>query len=308
MSNQCVVCRFQELIDWGQGRDNMLGGPRRYLYRRCRACGSLVRADVEPDENEESWYFDGYYGHRSSSPLMRKARMMLDGAPNALLRTIPVLRGSTDQGLQAVERLRLAKNAHILDVGCGGAELLRKLQQRGFRELCGADPYAPSEADEESFHIRRCGIESIDGNFDLVMFHHSLEHVRDPLTSLQHAAKLTPSGRVLVRIPVVDSLACDKYGLSWAQLDAPRHRWLPSLDGIRYLAWQAGLSVESVEWDSTAFQFWGSEVASSGGTLVGVHAITRFGVRRYWWMSRSAQCLNDCGRGDQVAVVMRSRS
>ena len=48
------------------------------------------------------------------------------------------------------------------------------------------------------------------------------------------------------------------------QLDAPRHLVLYSLAGLRRLAEAEGFGVELVAFDSTGFQFWGSELVRDG--------------------------------------------
>jgi hypothetical protein len=42
-------------------------------------------------------------------------------------------------------------------------------------------------------------------------------------------------------------------------MDAPRHLFHFSVQSFYILAEKAGLKVENIEYDSTAFQFWGSE-------------------------------------------------
>ena len=91
------------------------------------------------------------------------------------------------------------------------------------------------------------------------MFHHSLEHVDDPEAALSLCRKrLEPQGRVLVRIPV-PHYAWRRYRDRWVQLDAPRHLHLMSERGFTQLVQRAGLVVAKVFYDSTPFQFWGSE-------------------------------------------------
>jgi hypothetical protein len=98
------------------------------------------------------------------------------------------------------------------------------------------------------------------GNWDLITYHHSFEHISAPLEELQKVRELlSETGKCIIRIPVVDSYAWEHYRTDWVQLDAPRHFFLYSLKSFTLLAEKAGLMVEKVEFDSTAFQFWGSE-------------------------------------------------
>ena len=63
---------------------------------------------------------------------------------------------------------------------------------------------------------------------------------------------------IVIRIPIAGTHAWQTYGVDWVQLDAPRHLFLHTEDGMRSLAAGAGLQVTAVVHDSTAMQFWGS--------------------------------------------------
>lgn len=97
------------------------------------------------------------------------------------------------------------------------------------------------------------------GQFDLIMLHHALEHVVNPAETLQQAGKiLRTGGQLLIRVPVAGA-AWKRYGANWIQLDPPRHIFLPTVKSMEVLAARAGLRFGQVVFDSTEFQFWGSE-------------------------------------------------
>ena len=149
----------------------------------------------------------------------------------------------------------------ILDVGCGAGKLLHKLRNDGFRDLHGVDPYLPAEVHEPGLRIVRRQVSEMDGAYDLVMLHHSLEHIPDQVQALREAARLArPTGTVLVRIPVADSWAWRHYGVDWVQLDALRHLYLHTRRSLETVAAAAGLRLARVLHDSEPLQFWGSEL------------------------------------------------
>src|SRR6185437_9012453 len=93
-----------------------------------------------------------------------------------------------------------------------------------------------------------------------IMFHHSFEHIEDQIGTLAEVkSKLSPNGLCLIRIPVAQ-WAWRHYGVNWVQLDAPRHFVIHTHESMIMAAEQAGLNIVNVEYDSTAFQFWGSEL------------------------------------------------
>lgn len=55
------------------------------------------------------------------------------------------------------------------------------------------------------------------------------------------------------------SYAWEKYGIKWVQVDAPRHFYLHSIKSMELLVNKTHLKIDDIIWDSTSFQFWGSE-------------------------------------------------
>jgi hypothetical protein len=98
------------------------------------------------------------------------------------------------------------------------------------------------------------------------------------------------------------------------QLDAPRHLYLHSTDSLKRLAAAAGFECEAVRYDSTAFQFWGSEqyvknvplhspmsyCINPKESLFSKEDIEKFRVR--------AEELNSKDLGDQAAFYLRKDS
>jgi hypothetical protein len=90
----------------------------------------------------------------------------------------------------------------------------------------------------------------MEGGYDLIMLHHVLEQLVDPLQSLKEArARLNPRGRILVRIPVAGSHTWRIYRENWYNLDPPRHLLVPSRRGMEVLAERSGLRPVHVDFD-----------------------------------------------------------
>lgn len=213
--------------------------------------------------------------------------------------------------LKSLARLGLNRETQILDVGCGGGWLLGKLYRAGFHRLAGIDPLLPNDVEiVPNLVVRRLDLEEIHEQFDLIMLHHVLEHIDRPLEMLVSCRqRLKAGGTVMVRTPLVESYAWEKYRQNWVQLDAPRHLFLHSRASLELLAQQSGLMVTDIWCDSTAFQFWGSELYLKGISLVDEQGNQRNPVA---YLSRSvlkgfiqeAWRLNSQGRGDQCVVLL----
>ncbi|MBA3672023.1 MAG: class I SAM-dependent methyltransferase, partial [Gemmatimonadaceae bacterium] len=196
--------------------------------------------------------------------------------------------------------------SRILDVGCGQGLLLQRLVDAGFDGAIGIDPFIAADARYAGrILVKRGTLDEMDGTFDLVMFHHSLEHIGSQRDTLARAAELLrDGGHCLVRIPVADSWAWEEYRDRWVQLDAPRHLFLHSVNSLRQLAESVGLQLDRVVHDSTAFAMEGSELYRRDRPLTGLPS-AGFSPEQRRAFGRQARELNASGRGDQAAFYLR---
>jgi SAM-dependent methyltransferase len=293
-----------------------MGGAFRYL--ECGSCGCLQLLDV-PDDLER-YYSREYYAF--DAPPVHARRQLLRA-----LRTLIALRlGPGRAGLLYRRRVApywltlLAGNAglqsRILDVGSGSGGLLTELQHQGFRRLLGVDPYIEHDLEYTSeFRVLKRSLDEIEGSFDFILLNHSFEHVEDPQRVLDQAKRLlTSDGTILVRTPLADSVAWKRYGCDWVQLDAPRHLFVHTRKSLEILAAKARLRVVRVLYDSTAFQFWGSEQYRMGIALESERSHLRnpanspFSLAVLDEFAHEAERLNAAGLGDQAAFWLAVES
>lgn len=310
---KCRVCGGTRAASRFEAREMMHGSRERFEYFECAACGSLQPVTL-PDDVAR-FYDQGYYTFEERPQLERpgpigrflrraRARHVLGrfSGPGWILTRFrgipPLLRWARQSGA--------GLDSSILDVGCGSGTLLHAMRDAGFRDLTGIDPYLPPDAiGARGIRFERISIAKMVGEFELIMFHHSLEHVPDPGRTLSAAERLlAPGGCVLVRIPIADSEAWERYGADWVQLDAPRHLFVPTTKALRSLSIGCGLSVQAIEHDSTAFQFWGSELYRRDIPLDDAAIETVFSVAELATFEGEAARLNAAGRGDQVCLYL----
>ena len=294
----------------------MLGLRHVFHYRECEACETLVLAD--PPADPAPYYPSGYYSLRPR-PRPRRVvrwakRLRAEAAARGhgrLARAIGL--GAPEPGWSTwLEMAGLDRSASVCDVGCGNGDGLLDLRDDGFTNLVGADPFIAETARRDGILIHRATAEDVPGTYDLVTFNHSFEHVPDPLPTLRHARDLLASGGTLMlRTPAAGCWAWREYGTDWVALDAPRHTFIPSVEGLRAAAAEAGLEVFATVRDSTELQFWRSEqyrrdipLLDPASHQADPHgsSFTRAQIRD--WRKRAAE-LNAAGEGDTIATFLR---
>ena len=175
------------------------------------------------------------------------------------------------------------------------------------------DPLIDAEIDHgQGLRIHKLTLSDLEGQYALVMLHHSFEHMADPASVVREIHRLLrPGGWALIRIPVADSLAWRDYGVDWVQLDAPRHLFLHTRKSMETLARAAGLSIARVDCDGTGFQFWGSElyrqnIALREDDMKGRTGADRFTSAELSGFEQRAAEANARDQGDQAVFYLRS--
>ena len=318
----CRVCHNTDHNIAYNVKEMMMGLRDMHQYFECASCGCLQISHIP--ENIQAYYpNDDYYSYDKVSAasgikgklIQHRDRFAATG--NGLL-------GRAMQRLQPHDKLpalRYAKvdlDAHILDVGCGAGHLLHSMKEAGFKHLLGIDPFNKEEIrydnqliiEQKSIHD--LPIRSDNGDWDLIMFNHSFEHVFDQHEVLEKALKLLkPNGLCMIRIPTVTSWAWRHYEVNWVQLDAPRHFFLHSIQSMNVLAHQMGFTLEEVIYDSFAFQKWGSiqyqhDIALHDENSYAVNPEkSMFTKSEIDTFEADSQQLNASKAGDQAAFYLR---
>lgn len=254
----------------------MFGSREHFKYVQCSHCECLQIAEIPT--NLAAYYPENYSAHKVAprpgyTALGRWARRQY--FRNALFgRGHKVAKLIERFGKPVVPRLDWATpvprvlsacnvkdfSARFLDVGCGSwSKWLQDLYEMGFRRLIGIDPYIRGIKRFGPIQIRKASLRDIGGAYEVISFHHSLEHIPDQVETLLVArALLAPEGRLLVRIPTVSSRGWKEFGTDWVEMDAPRHLYLHSRSSIVLAARAAKLKlIESFD-DTYEFEFAGS--------------------------------------------------
>lgn len=307
-------------------REMMFGTRERFEYYSCAACDTLQIMNALGGEELMRHYPPNYYSFDASAqPRVLRwlitqqdrfelragnwvARVLLAALPHHVRFVIGIADGGEDL-VKMLGQLALERDARILDVGCGGGVLLERLARVGFNNLSGADPFITADGEtRRGVPLMKRYLSEVTGEFDLIMFNHSLEHMPDPVATLKVAyEKLAAGGVCLVRLPTTSSEAWTTYREHWFQIDAPRHIIIPSRKGMALAADTVGLKVEKVFDDSNASQFIGSEAYQRDIALRDPQLLRVVGRKQIWDWQKRAERLNRQGRGDQAGFVLRAK-
>lgn len=289
----------------------MFGMPEQFPYVQCDDCKCLQIESVPSDIAR--YYPDNYY---SFCPKPGK-RDFVKALGSRLLMS-PVSSLWPDTKMKRIhswmKEAGVNYNSRILDVGCGSGGLLCQLACCGFRQLNGVDPFVDQDREySNGVKIRKCDPLALNQEeYDLIMMHHSFEHMATPLPVLQKLQSLlSAQGTLLVRIPTVDSHAWEHYREHWFQLDAPRHFYLHSQKSMQILCEKSGLRIDRVVYDSRESQFWASEQYKVGiphrspesyDTCKSSSLFSQADLKK--WATESKR-LNQQQRGDAMALYLK---
>ena len=284
--------------------DKMFGGTEKFEYFECSTCGTLQIAEIP--QNISSFYPANYYSLKSeysfTDKVIQKVRdyIFYYNFPKSFSKKLSVK--IPNLALEAFLKIKVPKSKKILDVGCGEGKFLKSIYGLGFKNIVGIEPFA-LETQEKPFSILKKSLTEITEMFDVITFNHVFEHVEDMHETLKNCHEiLSENGKIIIRVPVKDSVAYEKYGENWVQWDAPRHFHLLTKKAFEILAKENNFRIESYYNDSYKLQFTGSEKYKMGRTYQTSNNI--FSAKEIAEFNEKSQLLNKIGKGDQAVVVL----
>lgn len=200
-----------------RGHDRLTGAPGDFTVLACPGCGLAFTHPRLRPEDFATYYPESYSAYEPNV----SERRSLGERLGALQRQAIVRFGP-------YRRVWQRPPGRLLDVGCGTGDLAAIFGRRGW-SVAGIEP---SGAAAE--HARAIGVEAVagtladaawgDGEFDAILFNHSLEHIDDPAGAVADAARLLrPGGLLAIAVPNFGSWHRRLFGSAWFQLDLPRH-------------------------------------------------------------------------------------
>jgi len=313
---RCRVCDADVSAAPFSATEMLLGTRETFQYVECPACGSIQITDIPADLGR---YYPRAYRHMVARPrglgrfLRRQRGAYVRGARWNLVGAAMTWATRPDW-VNWLTRLDARTDSRILDVGYGDGVLLLTLSTAGYKNLTGVDPFADPINDLPNVRTIAGTIGDVTGSYDIVMLHHSLEHVLDPAATLRQLRHvLTENGRALLRMPVAGSYGWRTYREHWLGLEPPRHIAIPSIQGMRRLAERTGFEIEAIEFDSSGCCYTVSEIWASGTTVPyprrpwQKRTIEICGAARVRALEQLSRERNNDGDGDHAAYYLKVR-
>lgn len=326
----CKICSNEEGNVSFIAKELMFGTQDKFEYFECKKCGCL---QINSIPNYLSKYYPqkSYYSFKGISPpiihkyfrnlrffLRKKRSNYLIFRKDYLGKLIYLLSDKYFENKICWDWFKKGEvytESKILDVGCGSGELLNFLYSQGFNNLTGIDPYIKNNDIKIGINnnpkIFKKTIDQLQGDFDFIMLHHSFEHMEDPIFIMKHINRLVKNKHyVLIRTPLADSYAWEKYRTNWVQLDAPRHLFIHTIKSIKKICDLTGFFIDEIVYDSTSFQFTGSELYLKNITLE--FAWTKKNGTNSFFSDEELKTyhkfsidLNKCNKGDQACFYLK---
>lgn len=140
-------------------------------------------------------------------------------------RTLDVFaRGTYKNLLSRLEKQGLAKDASVLDFGCGNAVFLQYLSEQSYSNVTGYDPYVPQQAQAPAPGTQ----------FDCVIANDVIEHVDSPRAMMKEVYDLVKPGGLLY-VGTADSEGVEDMGdlePHIMRLHQPFHRVILTQKGV----------------------------------------------------------------------------
>lgn len=238
---KCLACGHTNLSEQFTACD-IHDKPFRYLT--CADCGTLQIAEFD-DSILAYAYEKSYYGS-SRTKFKWPFSALFDWGKS--------------MAASKIARLIPDTNKHMLDIGCGKAELLQKLHDRGYLYLWANDIEKPTALPDYINWLNGAfpEIDSSGLQFDFISLNHVFEHLPAPAKVISELYELlNPEGMVLLSLPNISSSQSRKYEALWLHLDPPRHLHLIPPQQLKKMFVAAGFSLESESYSSLIFNPFG---------------------------------------------------
>ena len=212
----CINCGKQSYRFIYSVHDRLHGLPGEFKILRCVHCGLYTLRPKLTTEAIKAYYPKEYIAYVKA----------VEDEPG-FIQYLDRLLAREKRVRQIIKRSKAP--GRILDVGCATGILLSGMQRRGW-ECYGVEPDLKSA----EYACQRFGLDIYPGYledalysenfFDVVTMMDVLEHVYDPINTLQEVNRILKNGGILIgSLPNADAWERYLFGPYWVGWEVPRH-------------------------------------------------------------------------------------
>lgn len=212
----------------------------------CPDCG-IIHCDPKVLWDYDNYYKDGNYSRKEQKKI---GCIPYDERYEHDLK-IAKLRLFGPHGFVATTGDLLGKN--ILDVGASNGSMLRILTDKGARAV-GVEPCREMRVFIYRKILTTTVYESLEmaalheGDFDVVTYFDSLEHMLDPVGMIMQTNAITKiGGHLVIEQPDPQGSMAVKHGIEWKHIRPSQHVFLLSVDNIRSIFDRCGYETVNVK-------------------------------------------------------------
>ena len=213
----CKLCGIDSTKFMFHVRDRNSREKRVFNLVKCKTCG-LAYLNPRPNKEEINEYYPPWYHSRAQKEIVDIEKTMIWGIP---------WREAMQKKAKPI--LRYKREGRILDIGCGDGSLLMFMKGLGwetygidFQE--GSSRYAREVLGLDVFSGRLEEVSYPKDFFDIIILFHVLEHLSDPLKTLEKVRPLLKEdGVLLIEVPNFASFEAWVFRSRWVGIAAPVH-------------------------------------------------------------------------------------
>jgi 2-polyprenyl-3-methyl-5-hydroxy-6-metoxy-1,4-benzoquinol methylase len=226
-----------------EGRDQLHALDGDYKIMCCVGCG-LKRTNPRPTPETIGYYYPDDYGPYKGTRVSGSAKP----ASGLLNKLLSMAKAVFDNKSMAVPKLKPGK---MLEIGCASGSYLHTMAQKGWAvEGVEYSPSAAKAARALGYNVAVGALESVSkpsASYDLIVGWMVLEHLHQPVQSLQKLARwAAPGAHLVVSVPNAGSLEASLFGPRWYALHLPNHLYHYDPETVRKVLAEGGWEVEKI--------------------------------------------------------------